>query len=1230
MNITHNVLAGFVSVALIFTVAFGSVASAQSVSELQAQLAALTAQLTALEGQANIVVTTNTGGVCPYTWARNLTIGSTGDDVRQLQRFLNGDPQTQVATAGVGSPGNESSYYGPATARAVSKFQEKYASAVLAPFGLSKGTGGFYTSTRKQANSMCATGTSGTQTPSVTGGTGSYAPPIQIISGDALAVTAGRQIGDSYALAGAQRVPFTSFVMTAGSEDVRLEGIKVSRVGLSSSAAIESVALVDANGVQIGKSRSIKNDETTLGGNLVIPRNQSVTLALVANMKYGDASGAVIGLEVTDVVADVAVQGKFPIRGAMHAVADSVDLQAVEVELMKGEDEVEFDKDTEVVSVKIDLSSRTGYLNSEEDRDSADQEDAYLRSITLEQAKSADEREIGDVMIYVDDEETDARIMVDNDRYVITFGGRGIEIEEGDDITLSLEVNTDTGTGETIKFVLDEVSDVYVVGASYGYGLPVIDVTSVANYYEDDGFAGAVIKAGDIAEGKVRDFEDEVAYGDDRVIGALEVEFEGEDIDVEDLTFEIELSSFPWDSATDNGWKAADEDTVTLDNLHLRVDGKKVLYADDTVEFEEATSEGQVLKQTVEFSGNFTIDVRGTRDVRFELVADLDDAWSHFDDAMIKTRLIGVDEAEGVRSEEDFTATDEYFDVSVDSPIDFEEIEIVGNIIQFEITDDGVERDTFVAGTEDAVFATLEIDASDSVDDVEIDNLYVTFATNSAGSDLSDIDDCRILNRQGDEVADSRGSLTGAQAADDTGDHTSGDSVTDRTRFSFDRFVVDAGESADVDIVCDIDKDADADDSYIVKAVTGTEDKVEHTIGRDDFDFIFEEDEESDVVTVSASGVLKVSFDNPDSNNKVFPVAVGQNGADDVEVLEIEFEAEDEDIEIKDIYLANITLPAGSVTFSNDEDGKDSIDEFIQSFNLTFNGSTKARGRDFKKTLRIGPSGGETTLTDSIKFSNVNETIEVDQEKTVNLTIDFTGNNDKKGSAGQYLKGAQLVVVWEGSETEDETESVYTIPSSDFSSAITFRNALRVSNPADPDRELGTGTKKLYEFTVTALNENVDDAYFKQFAVQLDVAGVSIASLSLYDSSSASGDAILTRDANVDGDLGDPITASQKVVFELPDAEEIGKGESVTYSIYGRSISGVAEGDSVSVDLLLDDAAADRDKLGQEYATVKAASDFVWSPNALDNDGTITSNADWFSGWAVHQDSDVEEWSASK
>jgi peptidoglycan hydrolase-like protein with peptidoglycan-binding domain len=53
---------------------------------------------------------------------RNLTVGSTGDDVKSLQQFLNNNGYT-VASSGVGSSGKETTYFGKATQAALAKFQ---------------------------------------------------------------------------------------------------------------------------------------------------------------------------------------------------------------------------------------------------------------------------------------------------------------------------------------------------------------------------------------------------------------------------------------------------------------------------------------------------------------------------------------------------------------------------------------------------------------------------------------------------------------------------------------------------------------------------------------------------------------------------------------------------------------------------------------------------------------------------------------------------------------------------------------------------------------------------------------------------------------------------------------------------------------------------------------------------------------------------------------------------
>ncbi len=78
---------------------------------------------------------------------RPLMIGSQGKDVYALQKILNEDPATRIQGTGPGSPGKETSYFGYLTQNAVIRFQDKYANEILAPAGLTQGSGyvGYYT-----------------------------------------------------------------------------------------------------------------------------------------------------------------------------------------------------------------------------------------------------------------------------------------------------------------------------------------------------------------------------------------------------------------------------------------------------------------------------------------------------------------------------------------------------------------------------------------------------------------------------------------------------------------------------------------------------------------------------------------------------------------------------------------------------------------------------------------------------------------------------------------------------------------------------------------------------------------------------------------------------------------------------------------------------------------------------------------------------------------------------
>lgn len=75
-----------------------------------------------------------------YVFKKTLKLGSRGEDVRQLQRYLNSHGYV-VARLGAGSPGKETTTFGSATRAAVIKLQEKNAVEILTPFNLRKGTG---------------------------------------------------------------------------------------------------------------------------------------------------------------------------------------------------------------------------------------------------------------------------------------------------------------------------------------------------------------------------------------------------------------------------------------------------------------------------------------------------------------------------------------------------------------------------------------------------------------------------------------------------------------------------------------------------------------------------------------------------------------------------------------------------------------------------------------------------------------------------------------------------------------------------------------------------------------------------------------------------------------------------------------------------------------------------------------------------------------------------------
>jgi peptidoglycan hydrolase-like protein with peptidoglycan-binding domain len=142
---------GFDNSSLIFPYSFTVSIAGQDVNTDQATIQKLLDQIASLKKQIAAILaqrgqTSNQSVACQISG--NISFGVYGSsDVKCLQQFLlnQGSSMYQGLVTG---------YFGPLTKAAVIKFQEKYASDILTPQGLSKGTGSVDNLTRQKINNI--------------------------------------------------------------------------------------------------------------------------------------------------------------------------------------------------------------------------------------------------------------------------------------------------------------------------------------------------------------------------------------------------------------------------------------------------------------------------------------------------------------------------------------------------------------------------------------------------------------------------------------------------------------------------------------------------------------------------------------------------------------------------------------------------------------------------------------------------------------------------------------------------------------------------------------------------------------------------------------------------------------------------------------------------------------------------------------------------------------------
>jgi hypothetical protein len=325
------------------------------IQQLQQQLNQLMAQYQQLTGQApSAGVPAACQGV---TFTRDLKLGMSGADVKCLQALLNAQG-CKVADTGAGSPGNETTYFGPKTKAAVICFQEKYAADILTPVGLTAGTGYVGAKTRAKLNAILQAGgpvVTPPTPPAAAGLTVALAPDTP-----AATVLLGKQV----------RAPLLKLVLTNGDATAgKVTKIEIKRIGISNDGVLNSVYLLDEEGNLVGDEQIFSNGVAVFAdtaGLLTIGAGQTVKLTVAGDVA-SNQSGYTVGVQVTNVQGTFsALNAQLPITGNIMSIGtdiktevnvDSDSQSSATTTVNPGDTEVVVWRGTITPNAKVTLSS---------------------------------------------------------------------------------------------------------------------------------------------------------------------------------------------------------------------------------------------------------------------------------------------------------------------------------------------------------------------------------------------------------------------------------------------------------------------------------------------------------------------------------------------------------------------------------------------------------------------------------------------------------------------------------------------------------------------------------------------------------------------------------------------------------------------------------------------------------------------------------------------------------
>ncbi len=780
-----------------------------------------------------------------YTWSTNLKQGSTGADVMELQKFLNTDTATKVASSGAGSPGSETSYFGVLTRAAVIKFQEKYIADILTPLGLTSGTGYFYAASRAKANTM-----GGITTP--------ITPPITPIGTGLTVTAAGVQPTASIAPYSAARIPFTVVNFTASSDgDVTVTSLVVERTGLAADAVLSGIVLLDENGLQLGLEKTLNSvHQTTLTEPFVVKAGQTRTMTIAGNRAAaGQHGGEIAYLSLVAVNTSATVNGTLPISGTGQTINETLAIGSVT--MARGP------LDPNASSTNKEIGT-TGYTFSSVKVTAGSAEKVRLNSIRWNQSGSAATSDLANIKTYVDTVAYDTTVSSDG-KYFTTSFGTGIVIDKGFSKEISIKGDIAGGSARTIQFDVYKQTDLSIKGETYGYGITPPVSTGTSGFHPTNPWYYAfsvTVSAGtmNVSKATLVAAQNIAINLADQPLGGFIVDTKGESVSVAAMTFRMSK----WWGGNAAGTYTAGSYTQDLTNVSLYDENGKVVAGPVDI---TATSPNVAFTDTVTFptgihtytlKGKLTADYLSNDTIAASTTPATD--WT-----TVKGSITGVTvtPSGGTITGSTMTVKAAALSVTVSTiPL----------------------AQTVIAGATEFTFANYVLDAGNSGEDLSMNSMPVEYSFGT-GASSNGLTSCRLY--------DGSAITTGSNVKNLT-------AVASSSVFTFDSpLTISKGVSKTITLKCDIAGNATADGIYTwgcnASGCTGGYSATGKVSGQSITPTVTAS--EGQTMTIAAAGTYTVADDSTVGYTVVSAGTIG------VTLLKLKFTATTEDIDIQKVGL---------------------------------------------------------------------------------------------------------------------------------------------------------------------------------------------------------------------------------------------------------------------------------------------------------------------------------------